>query len=104
MGRGDSGFILEIQNQIVGFNLCRRIKDTAIIDLIAIEPQIQGQGYGQALLKAALNYYTGKAKTIQAGTQVDNSPSLEIYKKNGFHLVAEHLTYHWTSNQNESCR
>ena len=104
MGRGDSGFIVEIQNQIVGFNLCRRIEDTAIIDLIAIEPQLQGQGYGQALVKAALQYYTGKAKKIQVGTQADNFPSLKIYKKNGFHLVSEYLTYHWTANQNESCK
>ncbi|MBH67602.1 MAG: hypothetical protein CMM58_04545 [Rhodospirillaceae bacterium] len=99
VSRGDCGFVIDIENRVVGFNLCRRENDKALIDLIAVDPQIQGKGYGQALVCAALQHYARECKVIQVGTQRDNHSSLAIYEKTGFHKVQEYVTYHWTLNQ-----
>ncbi|MEC7972802.1 MAG: GNAT family N-acetyltransferase [Pseudomonadota bacterium] len=102
--RGDASFVIEIENEILGFNLCLRSTTTAIIDLIGVSPTHQGKGFGRKLVKAALNYYTNKAQIIRVGTQSDNHASISLYKSLGFQEVEEYVTYHWTSNQNEDQR
>ena len=100
-GRCDASFVIEIDNEILGFNSCLKNKNTATIDLIGVSPDHQGKGLGRSLLEAALIHYTNKVQLVKVGTQRDNHASISIYKSLGFEEIEEYVTYHWTPNQNE---
>lgn len=96
LGRGDAGFVAEFRGKIVGFNLCLRGDDWAMIDLIAVAPEAQGLGLGKALVEAAIRHYAGRVPTLKVGTQSSNNASLAIYGANGFTKSSESVTFHWT--------
>lgn len=95
-GRGDAGFIAEFRGEIIGFNLCLRGEDWALIDLIAVAPEAQGLGLGKALVEAAVRHYAGLVPVLRVGTQTTNEASMAIYAANGFTKTAEMVTFHWT--------
>jgi ribosomal protein S18 acetylase RimI-like enzyme len=102
LGRGDVGFIAEINNKIVGFNLCLIQNNSAVIDLIGVELESQGMGIGKSLVMASISYYSGKVPSIQVGTQTTNKSALAIYKAAGFSIVHESATFHWTPENLEN--
>ena len=95
-GRGDIGFVAAFRGRIVGFNLCLRGDDWAMIDLIAVAPEAQGLGLGKTLVEAAIRHYAGRVPTLRVGTQNTNMASLAIYAANGFTRSGESVTFHWT--------
>jgi ribosomal protein S18 acetylase RimI-like enzyme len=102
LGRGDVGFVAEINNKIVGFNLCLIQNNSAVIDLIGVELESQGMGIGKSLVMASISYYSGKVPSIQVGTQTTNKSALAIYKAAGFSIVHESATFHWTPENLEN--
>ena len=80
--------------EVVGFNQLMRIDREAVIDLIAVAPAAQHQGYGRAMVAAGLRSYAGKADTMRVGTQGSNGASLALYRSAGFTKVQEQSTYH----------
>jgi ribosomal protein S18 acetylase RimI-like enzyme len=95
-GRGDAAFIAEFRGQVIGFNLCLRGEDWALIDLIAVAPEAQGLGLGKALVEAAIRHYAGVVPVMRVGTQTTNEASMAIYAANGFTKTNEMVTFHWT--------
>lgn len=95
-GRGDAAFIAEFRGQIIGFNLCLRGEDWALIDLIAVAPEAQGLGLGKALVEAAIRHYAGVVPVMRVGTQITNEASMAIYATKGFTKTNEMVTFHWT--------
>ena len=53
LGRCDTNFIVELEDQIVGFISCLRETTTAVIDLIGVTCEAQGKGIGTLLVKTA---------------------------------------------------
>lgn len=95
-GRGDTSFIADFRGQVMGFNLCLRGEDWALIDLIAVAPEAQGLGLGKALVEAAIRHYAGTVPVLRVGTQTTNEASMAIYAANGFTKTNEMVTFHWT--------
>ena len=95
-GRGDASFIAEFRGNIIGFNLCLRGEDWALIDLIAVAPEAQGLGLGKALVVAAIRHYAGMVPVMRVSTQTTNEASMAIYAANGFTKTEEMVTFHWT--------
>jgi len=94
-GRADLSLVARSPGgEVVGFNLLLKTGREAVIDLIAVAPAAQHQGYGRALVAAGLRAYAGQADTMRVGTQGSNGASLALYRSAGFILVQEQLTYH----------
>lgn len=97
-GRADTALVARNgTGDIVGFNLLLRRGNAAIIDLIAVAETVRGQGYGRKLVEAGIENYHGKALTMRAGTQIDNTASLALYRQCGFHQIESAITRHWVA-------
>jgi len=96
-GRADAALIAHVNGAAAGFVLCMRRGKDAVIDLIGVSGDFQGQGLGRKLIEGALAHYAGRAQVMWVGTQEDNLVSLALYRRAGFisHDVAE--TWHWTA-------
>lgn len=95
-GRADKVFVYRNkEQQILGFNACMFNDEVAIIDLIGVHPDYQGQGIGRDLIGAMEHYYSGKARSIRLGTQLSNESSQEFYKSLGFTEISRQITWHW---------
>jgi len=81
---------------VAGFNLIVNAGSDPAIDLIAVAEDHRGQGYGRALVAAALARYRGKAEAMLVGTQSRNAASMALYPALGFTRIAEQTTFHWT--------
>jgi GNAT superfamily N-acetyltransferase len=95
-GRGDAAFVVEFRGEVMGFNLCLKGPDWAMIDLIAVAPEAQGLGIGKSLVEAAIRHYAGRVPVLRVGTQTTNEASMAIYAANGFTKSNEMVTFHWT--------
>lgn len=94
-GRADLSLVAhDAAGEVVGFNQLLRVGREAVIDLIAVAPAAQHQGYGRAMVAAGLRAYAGQADTMRVGTQGANQASLALYQSAGFTMVQEQLTYH----------
>jgi ribosomal protein S18 acetylase RimI-like enzyme len=94
-GRADLSLVAhDAAGRVVGFNQLLCVGREAVIDLIAVAPAAQHQGYGKALVAAGLSAYAGKADTMRVGTQAANQASLALYRSTGFTVAQEQLTYH----------
>lgn len=98
-GRADAVFVTREGDRTTGFNLCRLDEREVTIDLIAIANDMKGRRLGQKLIEQALNYYTGKADFIRAGTQTNNAASNRLYLKTGFSEFSQQKTLHWINTK-----
>ena len=103
-GRADASLVAVEGDRAVGFNLCLLAGDVATIDLIAVAPGHQGRGIGRRLAEAGARHYAGRAHRYRAGTQAANAASLALYRRLGFHVASEAVTYHWIPGSAESRR
>ncbi len=71
---------------------------TAIIDLIAVAPQISGQGIGRGLVLSALNWAKiNGADHLDVQTQTDNLGAQALYARCGFKITNQFFTLRWSS-------
>lgn len=94
-GRADACLVAVAGGMVVGFNLCLVSGEVATIDLIAVASSHQGRGIGRRLTEAGARHYAGRARLYRAGTQADNAASVTLYRRLGFRVIAEAVTYHW---------
>lgn len=94
-GRSDVTLVVEAMDKVAGFCALLLRNDRAVIDLIAVAPDNQGQGIGRSLVVAALNWLRSKAIVLQVGTQAGNPSSLSFYRSMGFQEVQRADTWHW---------
>ena len=94
-GRADAVVVGEDGGRITGFVTCMTNGDTAIIDLIAVSPDFQGQGWGKKLVQGALAHYSGQKPLMRVGTQDGNTQSLALYEGQGFKRAHAQVTCHW---------
>lgn len=94
-GRADACLVAVADGTVVGFNLCLLAGDIATIDLVAVAAGHQGRGIGRRLTEAGARHYAGHARSYRAGTQANNAASVALYRRLGFRVAAEAMTYHW---------
>lgn len=93
-GRGTHMIVAVHQDRCVGFLLLIAQRDVLIIDLIAVAPEYQNRGVAAAMITYAEHIYTGTNR-IRVGTQAANIPSVRLYKRIGFRLVASQYILHY---------
>ena len=76
--------LLTVNSLIAGFVICAIDSDVGIIDLIAIHPELRGNGYGKSLCLYALDWLKPRCSTISTTTQLSNIPALRMYLSVGF--------------------
>ena len=77
---------------ILGFLITRPRDHTLVIDLIAVEPQVQWGGVGTELVKACLG--VPDYRHIEAGTQSANEPARKLYHTLNFRVVKTQKSFH----------
>jgi ribosomal protein S18 acetylase RimI-like enzyme len=94
--REQTFLVLEESGTIVGY-ACGTV-DKAIglghLDIVAVDPAHQGQGYGRRLLEAIADWFRSEgAGYMTFESLTDNEGANALYRKEGFEVVASH--YNW---------
>jgi len=82
--------VASLNKKMVGFSIVDNVRErnAAILDVIGVDPTVQGQGLGKALLqeaeKAAANFHKPKLKLE---VRENNTSAIGFYKKQGYHPV-----------------
>ena len=81
----DCCLVLKSEGAISGFVSIRIKGCEAVIGLIGVAGEFQGQGVGSKLLTLVEAYCAAnKVKNIKVATQTSNTPAANLYSKNGF--------------------
>jgi ribosomal protein S18 acetylase RimI-like enzyme len=97
--RGDGMVVAERDGKVAGFlQLLRAPQDRLIIDLIGVDPVLQGQGLGREMILHAARHGIGDNRIpaiITVGTQAANIPSVRLYESLGLRLrSAQYVAHH----------
>ena len=65
-----------------------------MIDLIAVDEKFRNQGVAEAMIHHLFQTAKNSVQTILVGTQVANIPSVRLYEKLGFRLIASQYVLH----------
>lgn len=77
-----------------GFLAVLEAGDVRVIDLVGVAPEAQRRGIGAGLVAAFIERHGAHAREVRVGTQLANIPSLRLYEKLGFHVVAGAYVLH----------
>ncbi|MCX8045003.1 MAG: GNAT family N-acetyltransferase [Desulfobacterota bacterium] len=93
-GRGTHMIVAVSHDTCIGFlQLCAQ-HDVLTIDLIAVAPEHRHHGIADAMIAYAERTCSGHAR-IRVGTQAANIPSVRLYERLGFRLVASYYVLHY---------
>lgn len=96
--RGEKLFVAFEKDRPAGFLAAMTVefrgKPHGAIDLIGVDPELQGRGIGTALVNRFIDHYRGKTSSILVGTQAANIPSLQFYTQIGFTPVESTYILH----------
>ncbi len=97
--RGDGMVVAERGGKVAGFlQLLCEPQGRLIIDLIGVDPALQGQGLGREMILHAARHGIGDERipsTITVGTQAANTPSVRLYESLGLRLrSAQYVAHH----------
>jgi ribosomal protein S18 acetylase RimI-like enzyme len=82
--------VVEAQGQVLGYQLSTRNPLGAHLARLAVRPEVQGRGVGRALVVDLIQQAGRLAMYhLTVNTQSDNSSSLALYRKIGFHETGE---------------
>ncbi|HEU4810111.1 MAG TPA: ribosomal protein S18-alanine N-acetyltransferase [Sphingomicrobium sp.] len=80
--------------KIVGFSLYRTVVDDAELLLLAVRPEVQGQGIGRGLLRHFIDdSRTSGATRIHLEVR-DGNPAVRVYKAAGFEEANRRRNYY----------
>jgi len=84
--------------RLIGFDAVLKAQNepapTYVIDLIAVDPEYQGEGTGSALIARCINDISATHAPLRVGTQVSNIPAVRAYENMGFRLVEAQHVFH----------
>jgi GNAT superfamily N-acetyltransferase len=76
------------EGQMVGYNaICTNSQSEGQLARLAVHPDFQGRGVGQALLSDAIRYAAGEFAVLVLNTQVNNGRSQTLYRGFGFRPI-----------------
>ena len=91
----DDATVVEVDDQVVGFALFKRVVDEATLLNIAVHPDYQGRGYGRALLVQGLAAQAGKGVLrCLLEVRVSNDGAQALYRSLGFMPVGDRKNYY----------
>ena len=80
--------------KVVGFCILQPVLDEANLLLMAIDPQYQGQGRGQALLEESMELLGESCVMIFLEVRISNRSAISLYEKVGFHQMGIRKNYY----------
>ena len=97
--RGKWMVLAEVEGKVAGFlQLLKRSDSAIVIDLIAIESNMQGKGIAGAMISFANSECLEVPAEIIVGTQISNIQSLAFYVKHGFRIISADYVLHLHTN------
>jgi ribosomal protein S18 acetylase RimI-like enzyme len=82
--------VAETSEGIIGYQISTAESGGCHLARLAVHPKHQGKGIGFALTRDMLVYFYNRGTLrVTVNTQTDNTPSLALYKKVGFHSTGE---------------
>jgi ribosomal-protein-alanine N-acetyltransferase len=82
--------VIERAGEIQGYQISTKNDGDGHLARLAVLPEARNQGLGQALVADALSRFRSRhIERVTVNTQVDNLPSLALYRKLGFRRLAE---------------
>lgn len=93
--RGDYMIVAMVDGVVAGFLqiLCDN-DNNLVIDLIAVDKQHRGKGVATDMITYAQTQLK-QFNNISAGTQVANTPSMNLYEKIGFRISGAQYVFHY---------
>lgn len=80
---------------VVGFCVCWVIRDELHINNIAVHPSFRKQGYGELLMRSALQYAEyQQCRKATLEVRVSNQTAIRLYEKLGFRIIGEAPKYY----------
>ena len=82
--------VVVYEDRVVGYQCSTLMRQGAHLSRITIDPVMQGNGIGSALLAHAINGYRLRGvETISLNTQLDNLHSKRLYERFGFKPIGQ---------------
>ncbi|MGA2655507.1 MAG: ribosomal protein S18-alanine N-acetyltransferase [Gammaproteobacteria bacterium] len=95
-------FVLEKNQEIIGYALFSAVKDEAHILNLVIKPSLQHHGYGRLLLRFILEaMLQNQVKSISLEVARNNVAALHLYQSLGFSQQGLRKEYYQTPNGRE---
>ncbi len=92
---GSYSWVIEVQNNVIGFIFVLMQAGEAHILNICIQPEYQNKGYGFQLLTEALSQLKEKKVGIAyLEVRRSNAKAIALYRKMGFTLIGERKNYY----------
>ncbi len=86
--------IAQVKERVVGFAIVRWVADESELLLLAVDPELRGQGIGSALLADWLELAGSKgARRYFLEMRTDN-PAITLYNRFGFNTVSVRPAYY----------
>ncbi|MBT3589909.1 MAG: ribosomal protein S18-alanine N-acetyltransferase [Candidatus Marinimicrobia bacterium] len=86
-------YVLEHNNEIIGYLMCRQIMDEHEIINVAILPSIQGEGYGKLILEKYFDSIPDES-SVFLDVKRTNYPAIKLYLGCGFEEIDIRQNYY----------
>lgn len=86
--------VIEYQGQVVGFCILQPVLDEANLLLMAVDPSMQGRGFGFHLLEYSIELLKNDPVQIFLEVRESNLPAIKLYEKSGFHQIDVRRNYY----------
>jgi ribosomal-protein-alanine N-acetyltransferase len=87
--------VLEVDTEVSGYGILSVAAGEAHILNLCVEPEYRSHGYGERLLdEMLLRARTASVREIFLEVRPSNENALALYKKKGFHQVANRPAYY----------
>jgi dTDP-4-amino-4,6-dideoxy-D-galactose acyltransferase len=97
-GRASTVYVARRHSDVVGFLAVLESRSDgakdAIIDLVGVDSNRQGQGAGRALSRMFVEQWRGRADRLRVGTQISNIPAMRLYESIGFRVTETSYVLH----------
>jgi [ribosomal protein S18]-alanine N-acetyltransferase len=97
-------FVLQKEQDILGFAIYECVLDEATLLNIAINPEYQGQGSGRYLLRKTLHELDATIAKIFLEVRISNESALRLYQSEGFTEIGQRKNYYPTEHGREDAR
>ena len=91
---GYQSTVIERNGNVVGFCILQPVVDEANLLLMAIDPNMQGQGLGFQLLDASIELLKNQPVQIFLEVRENNKAAIALYEKTGFHQIDLRRNYY----------
>lgn len=91
--QGSFAYILEIQDEIIGYTICWQVADEVHIGNVAVKKERQGQGFGNVLMRHILDMF-GESNLFILEVRAGNKPAIGLYQKFGFSTLYQRKKYY----------